>query len=89
MPNAKKFAEALVGVFEDAGLNGISDEMSWSQINTSNEYWEVFLEANAYLGRPAYRFPNDREQNIAFRKRWDEAYDEGQRRKSERPQGVR
>lgn len=86
-PNAKKFAQAVVDMFEEAGLNGIADEMTWSQIDTANKYWEVFLEANAYLGHPAYRCVNSREQNIAFRKAWDERYERGQER--ERSQSVR
>lgn len=33
--------------------------------------------------------PNTKEQNIEFRKRWDARYEEGQRRKRERSQGLR
>lgn len=88
-PNAKKFAQAVVDMFEESGLNGIADEMTYSQIDTANKYWDVFLEASAYLGLPLYQCINNREQNIAFRKAWDEAFEEGERRKRERSQELR
>lgn len=47
--DAKAFAEALVLLYEEGGFDGIADEMSYRQIDTSNKVWRTVEAARRFL----------------------------------------
>lgn len=46
----EELAKAFVELYRDAGLDGISDEMTYAQIDLGNEHYATYQNALALIG---------------------------------------
>jgi hypothetical protein len=71
-------ARGMILAYRD--LDGIADEMSFTEIDRCNELMKYVGPALETLGYRPKPVPNTQEQNIAFRKAWDARVEAGQKK---------
>lgn len=50
----EELAKEFVELFDDAGLDGIADEMTISQIDTGNKHWDTYVACQKLLGTEGF-----------------------------------
>ena len=50
----EELAEEFVELFDDSGLNGISDEMTFRQLEASSKHWDTYVACQKLLGTKGY-----------------------------------